>query len=233
LSNTPSGNSGNGSGGNTNTGSGTNTTVPKGSTNSQGGVKPAESTSTTTTIPAPNAPSAKPGNAGAFVDGKSATVSVTRSNNKIVASVAGITATISGITPEGKIVALDSQGILRLNQKDKLSIEASGYLPGEKVSTWIYSTPISLGENAADEAGNSSMIFGLPKTLESGDHRIVLDGSNSASLPVVLGIGISVGSLDQSSSVSRILITVPVLLAIFAGILIPAVSRRRKRQAVA
>ena len=233
VSSTPTGNSGNSSGGNTNTDSETNTTVPKGSTSSQGGVKPAESTSTSTTIPAPNAPSAKPGNAGAFVDGKSATVSVTRSNNKIVATVAGITATISGITPEGKIVALDSQGILRLEQKDKISIEASGFLPGEKVSMWMYSTPISLGENVADEAGKVSSIFGLPKTLESGDHRIVLDGSNSASLPVVLGIGISVGSLDQSSSVSRILITVPVLLAIFAGILIPAVSRRRKRQAVA
>ena len=155
---------------------------------------------------------------------------MTRSNNKIVATVAGVTAVISGVNSKGEVIALDSDGILRLDQGDKISIEASGYRPGEKLSAWVYSTPISLGNSEADETGDASMLFALPRSLDSGDHRLVLDGSNSELTPVVLGIGISVGFEDQSSSFSRVLIAVPVIVAVFAGILIPAVSRRRKRE---
>jgi hypothetical protein len=158
---------------------------------------------------------------------------VIRSDNKLVATVAGITAVIAGISADGKAIALDSNGGLRLRLGDKISIEASGYLPGEQVSTWMFSTPISLGESAADASGNVSFTFGLPAAADDGDHRLVLEGSNVASMPVVLGIGISVGSVDQSSLVSRLLIVIPVLLAIFAGIFVPAVSRRRKRELAA
>jgi hypothetical protein len=164
------------------------------------------------------------------VNGKVVAVSVTRKNNKIVATVVGVTAVISGINSKGEVIALDSDGILRLDQGDKISIEASGYRPGEKLAAWMYSTPISLGDSEADETGNVSMVFALPRALDSGDHRLVLDGSNSELTPVVLGIGISVGFEDQSSSFSRVLIAVPVIVAVFAGILIPAVSRRRKRE---
>jgi hypothetical protein len=181
---------------------------------------------------APDAPSAKPGFAGALVNGQATKVSVIRSDNKIVATVAGITAVIAGTSADGKAIALDGEGSLRLRLGDKISIEASGLLPGEKVAMWMYSTPVSLGGSAADATGNVSMVFDMPATVDSGDHRLVLDGSNLASLPVVLGIGISVGSVDQSSSVSRVLIAVPVILAIFAGILIPAVSRRKKLESV-
>ncbi len=229
----PSGNGGNNSGDATTSNSGSTTTVPKSITASGGGGAPVASTSTTSTIPAPDAPSAKPGNAGALVNGKTVAVSVARRNNKIVATVAGVTAVISGVNSKGEVIALDGEGILRLDQGDKISIEASGYRPGEKLSAWMYSTPIILGNSEADETGNVSMLFALPRVLDSGDHRLVLDGSNSESTPVVLGIGISVGFEDQSSSVSRVLIAVPVILAIFAGILIPAVTRRRKREAVA
>jgi hypothetical protein len=207
--------------------------VPKGITTSGGGQAPVASTSTTSTTPAvvaPDAPNANPGTAGALVNGKAVAVSVTRRNNKIVATVAGVTAVISGVNSEGEVIALDSDGILRFNQGDKIFIEASGYRPGEKLSAWMYSTPISLGESEVDETGNALMDFAFPSALESGDHRLVLDGSNSELSPVVLGIGISVGSVDQSPSVSRVLIAVPVILAIFAGILIPAVSRRKKRE---
>jgi len=227
----PTSNGGNNSGGTASSNSGSATTVPKGITASGGGQTPVASTSTTSTTPAataPDAPNAKPGNAGALVNGKAVAVSVTRSKNKIVAAVAGVTAVISGVNSKGEVIALDSDGILRLDQGDKISIEASGYRPGEKVAAWMYSTPISLGDSDADETGNASMVFALPSAVEGGDHRLVLDGSNSELTPVLLGIGISVGSVDQSSSVSRVLIAVPVILAIFAGILIPAVSRRKK-----
>jgi hypothetical protein len=168
-----------------------------------------------------------------LVNGKAVAVSVTRKNNKIVATVVGVTAVISGINSKGEVIALDGDGILRLDQGDKISIEASGYRPGEKLSAWMYSTPISLGDSEADETGNVSMVFALPRALDSGDHRLVLDGSNSESTPVVLGIGISVGSIDSSSIASRLLIIIPVVLAIFAGLFVPAAVRRRRREEAA
>jgi alpha-tubulin suppressor-like RCC1 family protein len=187
---------------------------------------------TSTTIPSPNAPEVKPGEAAALVDGKSVAAPVTRNKNRVSTSVAGITATISGLTVEDEVVSLDSDGNLRLVPEDQLVVDASGYVPGQDVSVWMYSTPSRLGVATADASGNLSGIFDLPAGIDSGDHRVVLDGANENGQPVIISLGIAVGSIDSSSLASRLLIIIPVLLAIFAGVLIPAVSRRRKREAV-
>jgi hypothetical protein len=159
--------------------------------------------------------------------------SISRNGNKVTASVAGISATIFGLIQKGEVVSLDSEGKLRLAVVDQLAIDASGYLPGQDVSVWMYSTPTRLGVATANESGKISGIFGLPTGVEPGDHRVVLDGSNDKGQPVVMSLGISIGSTESSSKVSRLLIAIPVLLAILVGLFIPAVSRRRKRQPVA
>jgi hypothetical protein len=48
---------------------------------------------------------------------------------------------------------------------------------------------------------------------------------------VVLGIGVSVGDVEQSSLWSRLLIIVPVSLAILAALIIPTTLRRRRNEA--
>jgi hypothetical protein len=45
---------------------------------------------------------------------------------------------------------------------------------------------------------------------------------------VILGIGVSVGEVEQSSLLSRLLIIVPVSLAILAALIIPTTLRRRR-----
>jgi hypothetical protein len=71
----------------------------------------------------------------------------------------------------------------------------------------------------------------LPESLESGDHRVVLDGQNNRGQDVVLGIGVSVGNVEQSSLWSRLLIIVPVSLAILTALIIPTTLRRRRNEA--
>jgi adhesin HecA-like repeat protein len=172
----------------------------------------------------------KPGNAAALVDGKSVAASISRSENRVTASVAGIAATISGLTVDGEVVTLDSDGNLRLDAEDRLVVDASGYVAGQDVSVWMYSTPTRLGVATADASGNLSETFDLPAGIIAGDHRVVLDGANEDGQPVVISLGIAVGNIDSSSMVSRLLIIIPVVLAIFAGLFIPAAARRRRRE---
>jgi hypothetical protein len=189
------------------------------------------SSSTTTTIPAPSAPKVTTGEGGALVNGEAVSVSLSRSGNRITVDAAGVSAIFSGLTPDGKVVALDEDGNLRLNQDDKIVVDAKGYSAGENVEVWMYSTPTRLGTVEASASGAISAAFDLPNSLESGDHRIVLDGQNGDGQAVILGLGIAVGAVNSSSLLSRLLIAIPLALAGFAAIFIPAVTRRRKRHA--
>jgi alpha-tubulin suppressor-like RCC1 family protein len=211
-------------------------TIPKsnGSTTTTLAVAGGTPVSTTsTTIPVPNAPQVGPGEAAALVDGQSVSVSVSRNENRVTTRVAGIEATISGLTPESQVVSLDSDGNLRLDTEDQIVVDASGYVAGQEVAVWMYSTPSRLGMVTADASGNISGVFDLPAGIDSGDHRVVLDGANENGQPVIISLGIAVGSVDSSSMVSRLLIIIPVLLAIFAGLFIPAAVRRRRREEAA
>lgn len=95
---------------------------------------------------------------------------------------------------------------------------------------WMYSTPTKLGILTADASGKIRGRFALPPDVESGDHRLVLEGLNADGVPVVLGIGIAYGELETSSTLSRVLIAIPVALAIMFGLVIPTTLKRRRRE---
>ena len=204
--------------------SGTSTSLPASSTSVP---------SSATTIPAPKAPELKVGESSALVDGKAVSTSLSRSENKITAKVAGVAATIWGLDKDGKTVALDIDGNIRLNIGDKVVVQASGFAAGEDVSVWLFSVPSRLGVIAADDSGKVEGTFDLPKNVEMGDHRLVFDGTRGDGKPITLGFGVAIGKLETSSSLSRVLIAIPVLIAIFIGFFIPAVTRRRRKELAA
>jgi hypothetical protein len=186
---------------------------------------------TTTTIPVPSAPELSSGEAGALVDGEEVDTTLTRSNNALVVSGAGVEATVYGMSPEGARIDLDEDGLLRLNTQDQVVVEADGFEAGNVVDVWMYSSPTRLGQLTVDALGAIQGSFLLPESLESGDHRVVLDGQNNRGQDVVLGIGVSVGNVEQSSLWSRLLIIVPVSFAILAALIIPTTLRRRRNEA--
>jgi hypothetical protein len=68
--------------------------------------------------------------------------------------------------------------------------------------------------------------------IKDGVHRVVLDGVTKDGKPFVLAIAIPVGKLKVSGPLTRILIAIPVLLAVFAGFLVPARRRRMKLRTI-
>jgi hypothetical protein len=167
------------------------------------------------------------------IDGKEVKVNITRVNNQIVVSGAGVTMTMSVVSVNNERVPLDSIGGLRFGSGDKVVMQAVGLAPDEEITLWAFSTPTSLGTVKADANGKIAGTFKMPSTLEKGDHRLVLQGLNSDGKKIVLGVGVGVGQVEKSSSLSRILIAVPIALAVFFGVVLPTQARRRRRRTAA
>ena len=197
---------------------------------------------TTTTIPrvvttvanaptevAPKAPAVAPGEASAVVDGETISATLSRVNNQITATAGDISTTISGLTPDGQRVALNTEGNLVLNEGDKIVVEASGVEPDEDVAVWMFSTPTKLGVIAADASGKISGTFNLPNGIESGEHRVVLSATSRNGTDVVLGIGLSYGAVNSGSTLTRVLIAIPIALAVAFGVILPNQLRRRRK----
>ncbi len=182
---------------------------------------------------APPAPTLAPGEAGTVVDGKTVATTMSRADNQITASAGDITTTVSGLTSDGNRVSLNAEGNLALNEGDTLVASGAGLAPGAEVSVWLYSIPTKLGVITADMNGNVSGTFALPTGLEVGNHRIVFSTANPDGAKVLLGIGLSYGAMSSGSTVTRVLIAIPIALAVLFGLFLPAVTRRRKKTAIA
>jgi hypothetical protein len=202
--------------------------------------------STTTTIPsvvttvanaptddAPLAPALAPGEVGAAIDGKTIKATLSRAENQITVTAGDITTTVSGLTSDGKRVSLNEDGNLVVNEGDKLVASANGFAPETEVEVWMYSTPTRLGVITADADGKVSGTFELPNGLEAGDHRLVFSGENPDGANAVVGLGLSYGTIESGTSITRVLIAIPIALAILFGLFLPAVTRRRRKRLVA
>ena len=183
-----------------------------------------------TTEAAPTAQVVSPGQASATVNGEKIAITITRENNQLVFSGAGITGTLRGTKANGDPIALDTDGNLRIETGDRVSLESEGFGADSLVDVWLFSTPQKIGTITADAAGKSSGTFTVDSNLEAGNHRLVLKGVNNGGDEVVLAIGIVAGAIDVTSTLSRVLIAIPIALAVFVGLFIPNQVRRRRRK---
>jgi hypothetical protein len=205
------------------------TTVAQVNSNTVATSTPTTIAAPSTTVPSPDAPAASPGEAAALVDGQSVAAKLARENNALVITGAGVQATVYAVSADGSRIALDKDGNLRFSAGDSVVVEATGYTPGEKVEVWIYSTPTRLGFADVDATGTIRGTFRIPSSVPSGNHRVVLGGENKNGQEVVLGVGVALGEIDSSSTLARLLISIPVALAIIFGLVIPTTLRRRRR----
>ena len=187
----------------------------------------------TPTQNAPVAPAVAPGEAAATADGESIETTVTRVDNQVLVIAGAVNVNVSGLSSEGNRIALNAEGNLVVNEGDQLVVSASGFAPGQEVDVWLYSTPTRLGVVTADGDGKVSGTFNLPGGLEVGDHRLVLTGVNPDGAEVLVGIGLSYGTIESGSTLARVLIAIPIALAILFGLFLPAATRRRKKKAIA
>jgi hypothetical protein len=182
--------------------------------------------STTTSVP--QIADVASGEAAILVGGEPVETTVSRSDDRIVITAGELSATISSITAEGSRVSLDADGNVQLNEGDSFRFEMSGFAANSNVNAWLFSTPLLLGTVTADAAGEVSAELLLPDGVASGTHRAAVIGTNGSGDDVSLTIGIVIGSASGGvSTTGKVLISIPILLAVLFALAMPA-RRRRK-----
>ena len=183
---------------------------------------------TTTTVVVPSVPSADPGSGSAVIGGESIEPAITRENNQLIASAAGMRLKVSVVDTTGKVTPLDADGNVRLVSGSSIRLEISGMATSNDVGVWLFSTPRSLGAVSIDSQGSGTAQFAVPANLEDGQHRIAVDGVSRTGEKATIAIGVVAGSVKRTSTITRVLITIPIGLAMIAGLIIPSARRRKK-----
>jgi hypothetical protein len=180
---------------------------------------------------APVIPKVSTGEGALNVGGVPTKVDVTRENNQLVLKSGSLQAVMSGLDDNGATRALDNDGNLRLAGGDVVKINVGGFEPGSDVDVWLFSTPKHLGTSVVGANGQVSGSFTIPKNVESGSHRIAISAKLPNGKSATFTLGVAVGEIAKSSALTRILIAIPISLAVLAGFILPNQARRRRRKA--
>lgn len=106
----------------------------------------------------------------------------------VVAKALGITGTGAAFTSVSDNGGGSTDGVTA-QPGDPVSVNGSGYTPGETVDETLHSTPVSLGSVMANGSGDVSATVTIPIGTPAGAHELLLTGESSgltASLPVLV-----------------------------------------------
>jgi ribosomal protein S11 len=184
---------------------------------------------TTTTITPPKVAAVAAGETAVQVDGVETKSQVSRENNQLVVSAGALKATIGGLNKNGSAMSLDEDGNVRLRSGDVVRIKLAGFKPGNTVEAWLFSTPVLLGSSVVSADGSVTGNFTIPKNTPEGPHRIVIVAKSTNGKPTTFTVGVAVGEIATTSTLTRVLIAIPIALAIGIGFLIPNQLRRRRK----
>jgi len=205
--------------------------------------KVASQTTTTTTMPpkssmpikqlvAPslvNTPSAV---GAATIGGKTVKATTTRVNNQLVFNSGGFTVTLAGVKADGTIIPLSSDGLLEVQRGDTFRLDATGFAPNSNVDIWMFSKSTLMANITvgADGLVKSSLV--VPKSMTDGLHHLVMVGVDRAKAEAKFEVGMNVGVPAKQWWASRVLLVIPIAVAVFIGLWLPTTVRRRKRRQV-
>ena len=184
---------------------------------------------TTTTITPPKVAAVAAGETAVQVDGVETKSQMSRENNQLVVSAGALKATIGGLNKNGTAKSLDEDGNVRLRSGDVVRIKLAGFQPGNTVEAWLFSTPVLLGSSVVSADGSVTGNFTIPKNTPEGPHRIVIVAKSTNGKPTTFTVGVAVGEIATTSTLTRVLIAIPIALAIGIGFLIPNQLRRRRK----
>ena len=147
----------------------------------------------------------------------------------MVVNAGSLSATLSGLDKTGKTAPLDSDGNVHLDGGDIIKISVGGFKPGSIVEVWLFSTPTKLGSAVVGADGAMTGSYRLPVGIKSGSHRVVVTARMTNGKPTTFTLGILVGDISTTSTLTRVLIAIPITLAIGFGFLLPTQLRRRRK----
>ena len=183
---------------------------------------------TTTTVGPPDIAKVSAGESSVLLDGVKTDTKVARENNAMVVTAGSVSAALSGINDQGKTVPLDSDGSVRLSAGDSIKVAVGGFKPDSEVEVWLFSTPVRLGSASVGSDGSMSKTFILPAGVKSGNHRVAVLAKLPNGKTATFTLGIVVGEISTTSTVTRVLIAIPIALAIGFGLILPTRLRRRR-----
>ena len=187
---------------------------------------------TTTTLGPPVVAKVDAGQTAVQVDGVKTDATVTRENNQMVVTSGALSATLSGIDKSGKTAPLDSDGTVHLSGGDTIKIRVGGFKAESLVEVWLFSTPTKLGSAVVGANGAVTGEYRLPVGIKSGAHRVVISAKLPNGKPTTFTLGILVGDISTTSTLTRVLIAIPISLAIGFGFVLPTQLRRRRKSLV-
>ena len=94
---------------------------------------------------------------------------------------------------------------------------------------WLFSTPTKLGSLVVGDDGTINGLFAVPAGIKSGSHRVVISAKLANGKPTTFTLGILIGEISKTSTLTRVLIAIPISLAIGFGFILPTQLRRRRR----
>ena len=189
------------------------------------------SSSTSIAPPAPKIGAVAPGEAAVMVGDKKETVTVKRADNQVTVTAGELSATLGSPNKDGGFSALDEDGNVRLKPGDTVRIKLAGFKPGSIVEAWLFSTPQLMGTAKVGADGIVVGTFTVPKNVDQGSHRIAVVAKTTDGKSATLTVGVKVGEWKKERSVALWIIVLPIVLAVFGALLLPATRRRRKSAA--
>ena len=183
---------------------------------------------TTTTVGPPVIGKVAAGQTAVQVDGVDTDAKVSRENNQMVVNAGSVSATLSGADSTGKILPLDTDGTVHLSAGDVIKVSVGGFEPDSVVEVWLFSTPTQLGSAVVDADGTMSGTYKLPFGIKSGSHRVVVTAKLPNGKSTTFTLGILIGKITKTSTLTRVLIAIPISLAIAFGFILPTQLRRRR-----
>jgi hypothetical protein len=153
-------------------------------------------------------------------------------NNQLVFTAGGFTVTLAGVKPDGSIIPLTSDGLLEVRRGDIFRLDATGFAPGSEVDIWMFSKADHLVKIEVGANGLVRSTLKVPKSISDGLHHLVMVGVDKANAEAKFEVGMNVGVPPKQWWYSRVLIAIPISLAVFIGFWLPTTARRRKRQLI-
>lgn len=184
----------------------------------------------TTKVDAPDIAPVATGEGALEVDGEVIAATTTRANNELSVSAGQMTVTVASVDSNGTVMPLDENGMVLLSSDSRIQVRAIGFSGESDIAVWMFSTPTLLGSLSANEKGVFEGVFELPKNVEGGKHRVALLGKDSQGKDSKFAVGVLVGSDQQLSTAAKVLIAIPIGVAIILGLLLPTQVRRRRRR---
>ncbi|MTH93739.1 MAG: hypothetical protein F2940_06070 [Actinobacteria bacterium] len=222
----------------------TTTTVVMGKNGKKNSVSPSTTTPSTTTTsttvakgataqkPAPDLVDTASAQGAATIGGKTAKATTTRVNNQLIFTAGTFTVTFAGVNADGSVIPLRADGVSELAREDIFRLDAKGFAAGSEVTVWMFSQPQRLTKLTVNADGLVRTALRVPKSLKDGLHHVVLVGVDQAKKEAKFEFGLDVGVPAEQWWVSRVLLVIPISIAVFIGLWLPTSVRRRRKQMI-